>query len=118
MRVLVSHFGLRPWEVSKLTKLQTSVYMAIFSVATVITLVVTPISGYQDWLSLMAQPVVAAACSLFVIALLLHSWVGIRDVILDYVPSLTLRLMLLSLLGAWLILLGMWSVKILLRVTL
>ena len=104
--------GMRAWLVQRLS----AVYMAIFSVATVITLVVTPISGYQDWLSLMAQPVVAAACSLFVIALLLHSWVGIRDVILDYVPSLTLRLILLSLLGAWLMLLGLWAVRILLRV--
>lgn len=31
MRILVSHFGLRPWEISELTELQKSVYMAIFS---------------------------------------------------------------------------------------
>lgn len=105
--------GLQAWLVQRLS----AVYMAIFTLATVITLLMVPISGYQDWLALMSQPLVAGACALFVIALLLHAWIGIRDVILDYVTNLGIRLLLLSLLGAWLMLLALWAIRILLRVT-
>ncbi|CAK0751158.1 hypothetical protein CCP4SC76_2210002 [Gammaproteobacteria bacterium] len=31
--------------------------------------------------------------------MLLHAWVGIRDVVIDYVPRLALRLLLLTLFG-------------------
>ena len=30
MRILTSHFGLRPWEIGRLTDFQKSVYMSVF----------------------------------------------------------------------------------------
>ena len=46
------------------------------------------------------------------LALLAHAWVGIRDVVLDYVRPLPLRLFLLSMIVLALALLGAWVVLI------
>ena len=45
-----------------------------------------------------------------------HAWVGIRDVILDYVRRPLLRLTLLALLWAWLLALAVWLLRILIGV--
>lgn len=44
--------------------------------------------GWQAW---SARPLPAAALWLFALTLLAHAWVGIRDVVLDYVRPEELR---------------------------
>ena len=51
------------------------------------------------------------------LAVLLHGWVGMRDVVRDYVRRLWLRLLLLSLIGLLLTGCGLWALHILLPVT-
>jgi len=53
---------------------------------------------------------------LFWLALLLHGWVGIRDVLMDYISIFALRLLLLSLFGLFFIAMFVWSVSVLLGV--
>ena len=50
--------------------------------------------------------------SVFGAALLAHAWVGLRDVILDYVRPAALRLSLLGLLALALATLGVWFIRI------
>ena len=50
----------------------------------------------------------------FVLALMLHGWVGVRDIILDYIPALGMRLLLLTLSGALLAASGFWVLRLLL----
>jgi len=45
--------------------------------------------------------------------LLIHGWVGLRDVTLDYIHHLGLRLMVLTLTAVLLIGCGFWAVRIL-----
>ena len=54
---------------------------------------------------------------LFAIALLLHAWVGIRDVILDYIHHFVLRIFFLTAVACVLIGCGIWLAKILLLTT-
>jgi succinate dehydrogenase / fumarate reductase membrane anchor subunit len=53
------------------------------------------------------------ATVVFFVALLAHAWVGVRDVIMDYVHSVGLRIGLLTLLAFGLMATGVWVAKIL-----
>ncbi len=105
--------GLPAWLVQRLS----AFYMLIYSLSAVVWLLRSPLPDYASWSGLFAQPLVAIATAMFLLSLLLHAWVGVRDVILDYAGHYAaLRLVLLALLGAWLIVLAIWSVGILLGV--
>jgi succinate dehydrogenase / fumarate reductase membrane anchor subunit len=48
---------------------------------------------------------------LFVVALLIHAWVGIRDVLIDYVHPIMARVTLLSLFAIGFVGCGLWFAK-------
>jgi succinate dehydrogenase / fumarate reductase membrane anchor subunit len=104
--------GLKAWLIQRLT----AVYMAIFIVFIVMKLVFIPLHSYQEWIAWLANPGINAALALFILSLLLHAWVGLRDVIMDYVKSFALRTGLFSLLIIALSGCGLWSLRLLLKV--
>ena len=67
----------------------------------------------EQWQAWAAQPLAAATLALLAAALFAHAWVGIRDVLLDYVKPLALRLSLLAGAALALLLLAGWTVLIL-----
>jgi succinate dehydrogenase / fumarate reductase, membrane anchor subunit len=104
--------GLSAWLVQRLS----AIYLLLYTLLALVWLVNTPTITFPLWYGLFAQPLVAIATAMFMLALLMHIWVGVRDVILDYAGHFAgLRLTLLALLGAWLIVLGIWSATILLK---
>jgi succinate dehydrogenase / fumarate reductase membrane anchor subunit len=66
-----------------------------------------------EWQAWTAQPLAAATLALLAAALFAHAWVGIRDVLLDYVKPLALRLGLLAAAALALLLLAGWTALIL-----
>ncbi len=105
--------GLTAWLVQRLS----AIYMGLFTLAVAGILLTTPDFDYAGWRALLAQPLVAITTSMFFLSLLLHAWVGLRDVILDYAgQSPPMRLLLLSLLGGWLIAQGIWVMRIMVKV--
>ena len=103
--------GLRAWLVQRIS----AVYLAGFTVYLGGLSVIAPPISYSDWHGHMASTVVILAWALFFVALMLHAWVGIRDVLLDYIPMLWLRLGLLCLVGAALVVMGLWAALVLFR---
>lgn len=102
--------GLPAWLVQRLSAL----YLVLFTVVAIIWWWTTPPLDYSAWRALFASPVSGVAITMAVIALLMHSWVGIRDVILDYAGSHAgIRLLLLALLGGWLIAQAVWVLRLL-----
>jgi succinate dehydrogenase / fumarate reductase membrane anchor subunit len=65
-----------------------------------------------QWQAWTAQPLGAALLLLFAAAVLAHAWVGVRDVLLDYVRPPALRLAALGLAAAGLAFLGLWTAVI------
>ena len=61
----------------------------------------------------LATPIGAALLALLAAAVLLHAWVGVRDVVLDYVQPLGLRLAVLGAAAAGLVFLGLWTALLL-----
>lgn len=68
---------------------------------------------FVQWQAWSAQPLGAAALLALALAVLAHAWVGIRDVVLDYVHLLWLRLSVLGAVAAGLALLALWTVLVL-----
>jgi succinate dehydrogenase / fumarate reductase membrane anchor subunit len=102
--------GLRAWLLQRLS----AVVMLAFIVSALLRWWVAPPQSYAQWHDSMRHPPVIVACCLFFGALLLHSWIGVRDVLMDYVHPVALRLGLLTLLGLGLLAMGLWVLRILL----
>ena len=107
--------GLRAWVVQRLSALYIGVATPLLLWA---MLAVYP-QGSAAWRELFAHSAVSIALLLLFVAILLHAWIGMRDLILDYAGQRPgLRFVLLVALAAWLLVLGLWVARILLRVML
>jgi len=103
--------GLPAWLVQRLSAL----YMALYAIVALGWWAFAAEIDYDAWRALFAQPVVSIATAMFMLALLLHAWIGVRDVILDYAGRTpAVRLLLLTLLGGWLIAMAFWTLQIVL----
>jgi succinate dehydrogenase / fumarate reductase membrane anchor subunit len=96
--------GLRAWLVQR----ATAVYLLGFILYFVAQFVLAPPAGYGAWRSYVAQGWVGALVLGAFVALLLHAWIGLRDVMLDYVKPTAVRVVALPLVAGGLIAVGLW----------
>jgi len=104
-----AHYGLGDWLLQRLT----AVVMAIYTVGFVACIAWQTPSSYAAWKAIFAGPVVRLSTMFFLAALLYHAWVGMRDIIMDYVKPMGMRLALQAAVGAVLLLYLIWSAAIL-----
>lgn len=102
--------GLRAWLVQRVS----AVFMLFFIVFVLFHFLLDPPRSYEAWRGWMRGPGVSAGAVVFFAALFLHSWVGVRDVVMDYVHPVALRIAVLALLGLGLIAMAAWVARILL----
>ena len=107
--VVGAHYGLRDW----LAQRVTAVIMLVYTVLIVAMLLGGPELDYWTWKTLWQVAVVQVATALFMICLLVHAWVGVRNIFMDYIKDPGLRLALYVLVIAALIWYGVWAVRIL-----
>lgn len=84
--------GLGSWLLQRFT----AVYLAVYLAAMSIGLLVRGIPDYHAWRDWFGQPLTGVLTAIFAIAVVLHVWVGMRDVLIDYVHAVWLRLLLLA----------------------
>ena len=111
-----SSAGLRTWLLQRLSATYITIFLIVFGVKVIDTWGGEPVT-YEVWRAWVAHPVSNIALILFIFALLLHAWVGVRDVIMDYINSVALRYVLLISFGLSFIGLCMWTLRTLLLVT-
>ena len=109
--VVGAHYGLRDW----LAQRVTAAIMAVYSViVAAIVLKNSPLT-YAVWRDLFAQGWMRVATLLFAASLAWHAWVGVRDIIMDYVKPdgvrLSLQVITLLMIAAYL---G-WTIQVLWR---
>ena len=102
--------GLRDWLLQRVT----AVYLACYMAYIIVHFILQPSHSYEQWHAWIGQPLVAIVSAGFILAILLHGWVGMRDVVLDYIHPVGLRLTVLSLIGLLLAGCGFWALRILL----
>ncbi len=106
--------GLRAWLVQR----ASAVYMLGFIVWALVRWQLEPPRSYVAWHAWLSGAGIAIATAVFAVVLLAHAWVGLRDVMLDYIASLTLRVASLALLATALLAIAAWVFAILVRATL
>lgn len=104
--------GLRSWLLQRLS----AVYIAVFSIILVASWAGQSVT-YDVWRNWVAQPMVNSALILFILAIILHAWVGIRDIVMDYISSVYVRYLLLIGFGLVFIGMGLWVSRTLILVT-
>ncbi|MCK4743554.1 MAG: succinate dehydrogenase, hydrophobic membrane anchor protein [Sulfuriflexus sp.] len=102
--------GLRAW----LLQRASAVYLLLFIVLMPVAVIFQKVDSLDAWQAFIYSPVVTITWILFFAGLFLHAWVGIRDVLVDYVHPFAIRALLLSLLALYLIAMMLWILKILL----
>lgn len=107
--VVGAHYGLRDWIAQRVTAVIMLVYTAVLLSA----LASLPRVDYWQWRVLWQTPVIRYATVLFVLCLLLHAWVGMRNIFMDYIKDPGLRLTLYVLVIGALAWYAVWSVQIL-----
>ncbi len=111
--VVGAHYGLRDW----LSQRVTAGLMALFTLIVLVQVIFTkgPI-GYDSWAGIFAAQWMKVLTFSVIVALLWHVWVGIRDVLMDYVTSLVwLRLLLQIFTIVWLTGCAGWAIQVLWR---
>ncbi len=96
--------GMRAWLLQRLT----AVYLLWYGIFFGFYISQSPVHGFESWRALFIHPVSNIATAVFFYSLLYHAWVGIRDILIDYVPLAYLRFFLwiamtfgLSILAVW-----------------
>ncbi|MBV5308321.1 succinate dehydrogenase, hydrophobic membrane anchor protein [Chromatium okenii] len=99
--------GLMAWLIQR----ASAVYLALFMGYLLIHFIFDAPATHAALVAWIKQPLIASGLLLWIPLLLAHAWVGIRDVLLDYVHPLGLRLSLLMLFGFIFIASGLWLFK-------
>lgn len=109
--VVGAHYGLRSWLVQRMSAVVMALYTLLFLAA---VLVARP-ADHATWRALFAHGWMRVATLVFFVSLFLHAWVGVRDILMDYVKPTGLRLGLEVAVIVALVALGGWAVDILWR---
>ena len=106
-QVVGAHYGLKDWIVQR----ATAVIMLVYTAALILFLLAMP-SGYDGWKLLMSQTWVKVLTQTTLLALFMHAWVGIRDLWMDYIKPVGLRLTLHTVTAVWLVSCFIYSLKV------
>ncbi|MCP3850021.1 MAG: succinate dehydrogenase, hydrophobic membrane anchor protein [Gammaproteobacteria bacterium] len=101
--------GLQAWLFQRLT----AVFMALYIVYVFGFILNTEKMTYQIWLQWFSNPLMNTATGLFFIHLAVHAWVGMRDIVLDYVPNDSARLFVLAFISFFLVTTSLAMLRIL-----
>lgn len=102
-------YGLADWLLQRLTAL----VMAGYTLAVGGALLACRPHTFADWRAFFETGWVRLASILFAVALLYHAWVGVRDIVMDYVKPAGLRLVIMLLVALTLAAELAWSAAIL-----
>lgn len=90
-RVVVgAHYGLRDWLAQRVTAVIMVVYTVIFLGA---LLTCSP-TGFAGWKALFTHGAMRVLTLLFFLSLFFHAWIGVRDILMDYIQPAGVRLFL------------------------
>ena len=107
-----AHYGLRDW----LAQRVTAALMALFTLLVLLQIIFSrgPM-GYEKWAGIFSPQWMKALTFVVIVALLYHAWVGMRDIWMDYIKPVGLRLALQVFSIVWLVACAGWAIEVLWR---
>ena len=110
--VVGAHYGTRDWLAQRIT----AGLMAVFTVLLLAQVILSkgPI-GYDQWAGIFSHQWMKALTFTVIVALLMHVWLGMRDILMDYIKPVGLRLFLQVFTIVWLVACAGWGIQVLWR---
>ena len=110
--VVGAHYGLRDWLVQRVT----AGLMAVFTLLVFVQVLFTKGHvGYDQWAGIFSAQWMKVLAFAVIVAVAWHAWVGMRDIWMDYVQPVWIRLLLQILTIIWLVGCAGWAVQVLWR---
>jgi succinate dehydrogenase / fumarate reductase membrane anchor subunit len=110
--VVGAHYGLRDW----LAQRVTAALMALFTLVLLVQVLLTAGDiGYDQWAAIFSPQWMKALTFSVFMALAYHVWVGVRDIWMDYIKPVGVRLVLQVFTLVWLVSCIGWAVQVLWR---
>ena len=107
--VVGAHYGLKDWLVQRITAVVMGVYtLGFFGYA-----VYAGGFDYDRWSALFDVAAFRLATFVFMLALLYHAWVGVRDIWMDYLKPAWVRLTVETITALVLIAYAGWTIEVL-----
>lgn len=96
--------GMRAWLLQRLT----AIYIAVYSLILIVWITLNFPINYISWHNLFSHPIILVFTVIFYLALFIHAWVGVRDILVDYAKPSSVRFILLSALALSLLVMATW----------
>jgi succinate dehydrogenase / fumarate reductase, membrane anchor subunit len=109
--VVGAHYGLRDWLMQRIT----AALMALFTVVLVVQVLLPGEIGYDKWAGIFAAQWMRVLTFVVIVSLAWHAWVGMRDIWMDYVKPVGVRLLLQVATLVWIVGCAGWAVQVLWR---
>jgi succinate dehydrogenase / fumarate reductase membrane anchor subunit len=89
--------------------------MALFTVALIVQVLMPGAMDYDKWAGIFSSNWMKTLTFVVIISLLYHVWVGMRDIWMDYIKPVGVRLGLQVFTLAWLVGCAGWAIQVLWR---
>ncbi len=99
--------GMNAWIIQRLS----GIYVAFFALILSGIFTTTPPQSYSEWVAIFVSPLLQIGFSLFIVALLFHAWIGLRDIVLDYIHAVSLKMVIFSMVLMGLFGSGLWALR-------
>ena len=109
--VVGAHYGFRDW----LSQRVTAALMAVFTIVLLGQVLLGGPLGYDRWAGIFSAQWMKTLTFAVIVAFAWHAWVGVRDIWMDYVKPVAVRLTLQVLTIVWLVGCAGWAVQVLWR---
>ena len=107
--VVGAHYGLRDWLVQRVT----AVVMLLWTLVVLGALMWNGGFDHASWKALWASDLFRLLSFLFVVSVLWHAWVGVRNIAMDYLKPVGLRLTFQVVVVAVLVAYAGWTIQVL-----
>lgn len=109
IQILSAHYhGMRDW----LLQRGTAVVMALYTVLFALLILIKRPGQFEAWKALFDNGWIRVATLLFLLSLFIHAWLGVKDILIDYVKSRSLHLALMAATAVSLLVYTAWAVQI------
>ena len=109
--VVGAHYGLKDWLAQRIT----AIVMAVYTVVFVAGVFGGATSSAEAWRHFLGGGLMRFATFLFIVSLVYHAWIGVRDIWMDYVKPAAIRVTLHMLTLLALVGYTGWAVQIIWR---
>jgi succinate dehydrogenase / fumarate reductase membrane anchor subunit len=109
-RVVVgAHYGWRDWLVQRVS----AIVMALYTALILVLLVRNNGLEYDAWKATLANGLFRLASFVFMLSLLWHAWVGVRNISMDFLKPVAVRLTFQVVVVVLLVAYAGWTIQIL-----